>query len=271
MLSILHWLDIGYRTHTDLSTSCTVSLFDSSCSKDRCSRREIRSFDDLHDFFDRGLIFIFNLVINDFHNCTDDFSQVVRRNIGCHTYRDTGGSVYQKVRESCRKYGRFFFCLVKVRCKINGIFIDIRCHFHRDLTKSCLGISHCGSAVTVHRTEVTVTVYKNVTGRPVLCHINKGSVNRTVTMWVIFTHGITDDTRAFTVRLVRTVVQLDHRIKNTSLNRFQTVSYIRKRTRSNNTHGIIDIELFHGFFHIHFMNFIKNIIFHWFSPIYLSS
>ena len=33
-------------------------------------------------------------------------------------------------------------------------------------------------------------------------------------MRVIFTHGITDDTRAFTVRLVRTVVQLDHRIKN---------------------------------------------------------
>ncbi len=101
--------------------------------------------------------------------------------------------------------------------------------------------------------------------------IKQGYVNRTVTMRVIFTHGITDDTRAFTVRLVRTVVQLDHRIKNTSLNRFQTVSYIRKRTRSNNTHGIIDIELFHGFFHIHFMNFIKNIIFHWYSPIYLSS
>ena len=40
---------------------------------------------------------------------------------------------------------------------------------------------------------------------------------------------------------------IDHGVKNSSLYRFQSVSYIWKRTGSNNTHGIIDIGGLHRF------------------------
>ena len=47
--------------------------------------------------------------------------QIVRRNICCHTDRNTCRYVYQKVRVARRKYGRFFFCFIKVRDVIHAV------------------------------------------------------------------------------------------------------------------------------------------------------
>ncbi len=85
---------------------------------------------------------------------------------------------------------------------------------------------------------------------------------------MIFTHGITDDTGTFTVRLVRSVIQFDHGIQNPALDRFQSISHIRQRPGSNDAHGIADVRLFHSLFQVYFMDLIKNIIFHTFLFLY---
>ena len=41
---------------------------------------------------------------------------------------------------------------------------------------------------------------------------------------------LNNDTGTFTMWLVRTVVQFDHGIQNSSLNRLQSISYVRKST-----------------------------------------
>ena len=79
---------------------------------------------------------------------------------------------------------------------------------------------------------------------------------------MVFTHRITDDTRTFTVRLVRSVVQLDHGIEDTPLHRLQTISYIRQCTLCNDTHGIVDVGTFHCFLQIHIMYLVKNLVIH---------
>ena len=86
VFSILHRLNIGNCTHTNLSTTCSVCFFNTSCTKDFCTRREVRSFNDLQNFFDRCLFFIFDLIVNDLYYCCDHFSQIVWRNIGSHSY-----------------------------------------------------------------------------------------------------------------------------------------------------------------------------------------
>ena len=141
------------------------------------------------------------------------------RNVGRHTYRDSGGTVYQKIRITGRKYRRLFFCFIKVRSKVHGIFIDIRKHLHGNFTQTRLSISHGSRAVSIHRTEVSMAVNQRITGGPVLCHINQGSIDRTVTVRMIFTHGITNDTCAFSVWFIRTVVQFNHREQYSSLYR----------------------------------------------------
>src|SRR5699024_11314070 len=95
--------------------------------------------------------------------------------------------------------------------------IDISQQLHGHLTETGFRVPHRRRAVAVHGTEVPVTVYQRISGGPVLRHVYKGAVNRTVAVGMIFTHGIADDTGAFTVRFIRAVVLFDHGIQNSSL------------------------------------------------------
>ena len=72
------------------------------------------------------------------------------RDISCHTYRNTGSSVHQKVGETAGKHGRFLLRLIEVGNKINRILADFREHLHGDLGEPGLCISHSRSAVAVH-------------------------------------------------------------------------------------------------------------------------
>ena len=184
------------------------------------------------------------------------------RNVGCHTYGDTGGSVDKQVRVSGRENSWLLLRLIKVGNKIYGIFSDIGQHFHGNLAQTGLGISHGCRAVAVHGTEVAVTIHKRISGGPFLGHVNQSAIDRTVAMWMVFTHGITDDTGTLTMWLIRTVVQLNHRKQYTTLHRLQTVSDIRQGAGCNYTHGIVNVGFLHCFLQVYVMNFIKNIWFH---------
>ena len=81
---------------------------------------------------------------------------------------------------------------------------------------------------------------------------------------MVLTHRVTDDTRTLTMRLVGTVIELYHRIENSSLNGLEAVPYIGKRTCRDYAHRIIDVEGLHFFFEIYFLYFVKNSIFHYF-------
>ena len=184
------------------------------------------------------------------------------RDIGSHTYGNTGGTIYQKIGITAGEYSGFLFRFIKVRYEIYRIFIDIGQHLHGNLGKPGLCITHGGRAVAVLGTEVSVSVNQRISCGPLLGHINQRPVNGAVAVGMVLTHGIADDTGALSVRLIRTVVQLYHGIQYPSLYRFQTISDVRKGTGGNNTHGIIYIRFFHGLLQIHLMDFIKNIVFH---------
>ena len=144
----------------------------------------------------------------------------MRRDICRHSDCDTGSAVYKKVRESGRQYSRLFLGLIEVRDKVNGIFIDVRQHLNGDLAESRLGVSHGSGTVAIDRTKVSVSVYEHVAHGPFLSHVYQCSVDGAVSVRMIFTHGIADDTGALSVGLIRTVVQFRHGVKDTSLYRF---------------------------------------------------
>jgi len=195
----------------------------------------------------------------------------VRRNVCGHTYRNSGGTVYKKIGISGRKNNGFFFRIIKVWNKINRIFVKIGKELHGNLGKSCFRITHGGGAVSVNGTEVSVSVDKRISHGPILSHVYQCSVDRAVAVGMVFTHRITDDTGALSVRLVGTVIQFNHGIKNTPLNRLKSVSYIGKRSGGNNAHRVIDVKSLHSFFQVylvdfvHFRHIVKNTIIHYFQ------
>ena len=204
--SVRKCLYICYGTYTDLSTACSVGFFNSSSAKNCSSSWEIRSFYNVQDLFHCGFTLLFDDIVNNLDNSVYNLPQIMRRDIGSHTYCDTGSSVYQKIRVTGWQYNRFSLCLIKVWLEINGILVDVCQHFHGNLAQTCLGISHGCCTITIHGTKISMSVYQRISGRPFLCHIYKCAIDRTVTVWVIFTHCITDNTRTLTMRLVRTVV-----------------------------------------------------------------
>ena len=159
----------------------------------------------------------------------------MRWDAGGHTYSDSVGSVYQKVRDSYRKHYRFFLGLVEVLIKI------FQKNLLGQLLKTCLCVSHgCGS-VSLNGTKVSMSVNQCTTFLKFLRHDYKSIINRTVTVRMIFTHGISYDTGTFTVRAVVTDAQLIHIVKGPALYRLQSVTYIRQCSGNDNAHGVIDI------------------------------
>ena len=208
--SVRKRLDIGHRTDAHFSPSGTVRFVDAAGSENLRAGWKIRTFDDLQNLIQLRFTVFFNDIVDDLYDRADNLPQIVRGNVRRHTYRDSGSTVDQQVWITRRHYHRLFLRLIEVRCEINSILVQIGDHLHGDLAQTSLRITHRRRPITVHGTEVSMTVYQGITGRPVLRHIDQGAVNRTVSMRVIFTHRITDNTRTLTMRFVRRVIQFDH-------------------------------------------------------------
>ena len=266
-LPVRHGLYIGDRAHPQFSAARAVGFFDAPFSKDHGTRREVRSLDNFKNLFDGGVSVLFHTVVDDLHHRADHLAKVVGRNVGRHSDGDSLRTVHQQVRVAGRKDCRLFFRLVKVRDKVHRILVDVRQHLHGDLGKSGFRITHGGSSVAVHASEVSVSVHQRITGGPFLCHVDQGTVNGAVSVGMIFTHGIADDTGAFSVRLVRPVVQLYHGIEHTPLHRLQAVPDIRKGSGGYDAHGIVYVRVFHCFFQVHVMDLIKDFIVHYKIPL----
>ena len=245
-LSVGKGFDIRNRSHADLSTSGPIGLFAASGAENQSTCGKIGRLHQRKHLFYLRIPVLIHPVINDFYNGVNHLTKIMRRNIGSHADRNTAGTVHQQIGKTAGKNHGFLLRLIEVGHEVHSILVDISKHFHGDFGQSGLRITHGRRAVAVLGTEVSVSVNKRIASGPFLCHIDQGSVNGAVSMGMIFTHGITDDTGTFSVRLIRTVVQLDHGVKHTPLHRLQTIPHIRKRSGCDNAHGVVDIGIFHG-------------------------
>ena len=105
-------------SYGDFSSTCCIGGTNTASAHDNTACRKVGSGHTLHNLCKLGIG-----IVNESTNCINCFTEVMRRNFGCHTNGNTLCSVYQKVRHLYWKYFRLFFCLVKVWHKIYYIFI----------------------------------------------------------------------------------------------------------------------------------------------------
>ena len=183
---------------------------------DDTAGREIRPFDVFHH--------LFRIDIRIFHvrdHTVDHFAKVMWRDVRCHTDRDPFRAVDQNVRDFDREHFRLFLRLVKVWYKIDHILVEIgQIDILGQFLQARFRITHgCGS-VSLDRAKVSMPVNKRHPFFKILCHNDQRFINGAVSMRMVFTHGISDNTRALTVRLVVADTQLIHIIKRPALYRF---------------------------------------------------
>ena len=82
---------------------------------------EIRSFDMLHQFINCAI-----WVVHEVHHSIHNFTQVVRRHVGCHPNSNSRGSIHQQVWDFSREHSGFFEALVKVWPEVDGLLVQVR-------------------------------------------------------------------------------------------------------------------------------------------------
>ena len=95
-------LNFSLCTHHDTSTSSLISFADTIYTIYISSRRKIRSFYILHQTCRVNII-----IIDISHTGINYLRKVVRRNISCHTYRNTRSSINKQLRNTSRHNSRF--------------------------------------------------------------------------------------------------------------------------------------------------------------------
>ena len=190
-LSALNLLYLHLTADLNLTFTCGIDLQKFVLIRNYTARWEIRAGNIFHHL---GRIDIRILHIS--NDTVDYFGQIMRRNGGNHTNRNTICSIHEKVRNLNRKHFRFLLCLIEVGNEVNHVLIEItKESLLGNLLKSGLGITHCSGAITFDGTEVTMTINKRQFLLEILRHNNQGVIDRGIAMRMIFTHGITYNTR----------------------------------------------------------------------------
>ena len=76
-------------------------------------------------------------------------------------------------------------------------------------------------------------------------HAHDRVVNRRITVRMIFTDHIANDTRGFLVGLVVIVGKFMHCVEHAAMHRLQAVANIRQRATNDDTQGILEEALTH--------------------------
>ncbi len=237
--------DGGAGAHVNAATAGAVGFDDAGTTVDDRGGREVRTRDVLHQLIDGQLG-----IVDEGQATVDDFTKVVRRDVGRHAHGNTAGAVDEQVRDTGRHDRRDHFGAVVVRHPVHGFLVQVGQQFVGQLGHAHFGVSHGRGVVAVHGTEVALTVYQQVAQGEWLRHTNDGVVHGCVAVGVILTDHVTDDTGRFLVRLVEVVAQLAHREQHAPVHGLPAIARIRQCPPDDYAHCVVEVGLFQLVFDI---------------------
>ena len=237
VLAAFHLFYFHLAADLDLSAACFVNIqqfvlvdHDSPCG-------EVWSLDIFHQLLRADIV-----ILHIGFDRLDHLSQIVGGDAGRHSDCNPFRPVDQKIGYPHRKHLRLLLRLVKVGHEVHDVLVQIgKIRLLGDLGQARLCITHGCSAVPFYGSEVSVPVYKDHSFFEFLGHDDQGFIDGTVSVGVVFTHGIPHDTGAFPIGPVIPDTQLVHVVERAPLNRLKPVPYIRKGPGYDDAHGIVDV------------------------------
>src|SRR5436305_401042 len=122
------------RARIDASASGLLVILDSGAAVDVSAGREVGTLDQLSDVAGSHL-----RIVDQRREGGDDFTEVVRWDVGRHADRDSRGSVHDEIGNGRGKNFGLEQPVVEVRREIDGVLVDVGEHLHRHAGKSRLG------------------------------------------------------------------------------------------------------------------------------------
>ena len=238
-------LSESLAAHLDDAFTFDVSLSDGLLAMNETAGRKIRPRDKLHQLFDRKI-----RIFHQGNQSIDHFPQIVRRDIGRHADRDTGGAVDQQIGNARRQNRRFFEGVVVVRNEIDGLFFDIRQQLFGETGHPDFGVAHGRGRIGIDGAEVSLAIDERITHREILHQPDDRIVNRGIAMGMIFTDDIADETSRFFIRLIPGIPHVVHGVEHPAVDRFEPVAHVGQSAADDDAHGVVHKGLAHLVFDI---------------------
>ena len=157
-------LDLRLAADDDAPAPRLERLLDTGVTVDRGPGREVGRFDVLHQSFDIDLATCVHISLTGVKH----LRHVVRRHVCRHTHGDARCPIDKQVWDARWQHRRLLQRIVEVELEVNRILIYIPQHFLSQSAHACLGVSHSGRAVAVHRAEVALPIDQRVPHGPIL-------------------------------------------------------------------------------------------------------
>ena len=179
----------GTAPHNNRATPRHHGRCGAITTQNKRAGREIRPGHDLQQFFVGHFV-----LANNGLRRVNQFTQIMRWNIGCHTNCNTVRAVNQQIWKTRRKHHRLAFGIIVIVLKIDCVAVDIFKQCLRRLGHTHFGITHGRRRVAINRTKIALPVKQRQAHGKLLLHSHQRIVNRLVTMRVIFTDNVTNHT-----------------------------------------------------------------------------
>ena len=152
-------------THHHTSATGFIGTSNALHTHNISARGKIRGFYEMHQILDADF-----RIINIGDTSVNNLSQIVGRHISSHTHGNTAGPVHKKVGNTGRHDRRLHQGIIEIRHHVHSLLVKILHHCLTDQAQPCFSITHGRCRVTIHRTEVSLSVHQRITHVPILCH-----------------------------------------------------------------------------------------------------
>jgi hypothetical protein len=243
-LPALDLLDLHDRAHDDRATARAVGVLDAAGAHDERAGGEVGALDLGHD---RGEGLLAGGVGVGEHPLggRGDLAQVVRRDVRGHADGDARAAVDEQVREAAGQHDRLEGLAVVVGAELDGVLVDVAHHLHGQRRHPALGVPGGGGRVVTGGAEVALALHQRVAHAPVLHEAHEGVVDRGVTVRVVLTHDLADDTAALVEAAVGPVATVVHRVDDTAVHGLEAVTHVGQRAADDDAHGVLDVAALH--------------------------
>ncbi len=130
-------LHVGPPANDQFAASGAVGLLYAGCAENDTGGREVGAGDVSHKLFHGDI-----RVVDGSDQGIHHLPEVVRRDVGCHAYRDAGAAVAQQVREDAGKHNRLLQRFIEIGAPVHRVFVQIAKHLARNSRHPDFRISH---------------------------------------------------------------------------------------------------------------------------------
>ena len=249
------FLDSRLGPHDDRAAPQLVGRADAVAAQDGGAGREVRARHVLHELGDRHLGIVDQRAAG-----VDQFTEIVRRDVGRHADGNAARTVGQQVGECRRQNHRLQGRLVVVRLEIDGVLADVRQQRLGDPGQPRLGITHGRRRIGIHRTEVALPRDQRQAHGEILRHAHQRVVDRLVAVRVILAHHLADDARRLAEGMRGIEAAFLHRVQDAALHRLQAVAGIGQRARHDHAHRVIEVGATHLLFDRDRLDIVRRLL-----------